>query len=84
MVRFGPKRFKVQEKAVKMVGSGPFRFKPFKVQEKAVKMVEGLAKRLQRKMPVTGSVVDPDLYVFGPPGSGAVIICKDANTSIIK
>jgi hypothetical protein len=23
------------------------------------------------------SVVDPDMYVFGPPGSGSVIICTD-------
>jgi hypothetical protein len=23
------------------------------------------------------SVVDPDPYVFGPPGSGSVIICTD-------
>ncbi len=24
-----------------------------------------------------GSVVDPDMYVFGPPGSKSVIICTD-------
>ncbi len=26
---------------------------------------------------VNGSVVDPDPYVFGPPGPGSIIICAD-------
>ncbi len=30
------------------------------------------------------SVVDPDPYVFKPPGSGSVIICWDPDPSINK
>ncbi len=30
------------------------------------------------------SVVDPDLYVFGPLGSGSVIICTGPDPSINK
>ncbi len=30
------------------------------------------------------NVVDPDPYVFGPPGSGSVIICTDPNHFTIK
>jgi hypothetical protein len=33
---------------------------------------------------VTSSAVDPDPYVFGPPGSGSVIICTDPDPSINK
>jgi hypothetical protein len=87
----------VQEKTVqKMVGSGPVRFKVQEKQQKwsdpdplgswfrkkAVKMVnQGTAK----KMPAIGSVLDPDPNVFGPPGSGSVIICTIwIRISIIK
>jgi hypothetical protein len=30
------------------------------------------------------SVVDPELYVYGPPGSGSVIMCTEPDPSINK